>query len=378
MERCAVAEAEVAGQEPPPFGSERRLVEPGRKRRGARAGAGAFDRSSEATPCRRRQPREQVPGRRFAHEEVGIVRGGLAGGRDGHADRKPGRDQGREQGTLIRRQRQDAVVAGDHREARGHRIVLPQHRVGGRHGHVRDRGRKHGIADVDEPGDRAGGRIHQHVPVVGVVVDDGVPQPHEGRGDASFEAIEVRGHQPAPLDATDGLEPGARGQRLTDVPVEPAESTGVAKTPERHVEPAEEPPEVSERRRRAGDARHRHPGQPADQPERVALTRRPGRVREIRPVDGRDHPRQRQFRGAGLDVAKQRRLEGHRALGFGGVHDLERELAAGRSHERVLVALAVERRDHAVDPEMGVEQAAHGLREEVRARVIDEAHGMAT
>ena len=205
-----------------------------------------------------------------------------------------------------------------------------------------------------------------------------MPQPHEGRDDPGLEAVEVRGHEPPPLGIGNGSKTGARGEGVANVPVEIAEGAGVAEALKRSVEPAEDTADASADGGRAADAGHRHAGQPADEAQRMTLTGRPSRVRQVRAGHGRDDAWQRQVRGSGLDMLEKRRLEGHGALGLSGVHDLEGELTAGRSHVSVLIALAVERRGLACDPEVREQQAAHGLRGEGRARMTDEAHGIVT
>ena len=140
------------------------------------------------------------------------------------------------------------------------------------------------------------------------------------------------------------------------MPIEFPERAWVSETGERAVETAKDAPKPSKHVGGLFDPRERSAGQVGDQPHSVPLARGSLRVTEPASIDERHHARQRQRRVDGLHMAQQRRLERHRARWLGGIHDLQRELAVSGAHVEVLVALAVEWPQLAVDAKLREQQ----------------------
>jgi hypothetical protein len=198
------------------------------------------------------------------------------------------------------------------------------------------------VAEIDDAGNPVEVvLIDEHVPVIGVIVDDLGTQAGETGCHGDVEMVEQAAQKRAVGDIGNMVQALARGAGLADVPVEAPDRAGMDEALQRAVEPAERAAEIFEQLRGARRFGQRQARQPGHQPQRMALARGTGRFRERRTVGGRLEA------GSGDARAREMIEQGDLEFAFGGrlagIDDFENPLGAvvGRELE-VLVALAVE------------------------------------
>ncbi len=201
-----------------------------------------------------RETLERLRHARLADQQVLVVRRGRElPGRHRDAQLQPHAHQLEQHRELVLAQRRHLVVAAHHRHDRTGRVRLVLHRVRARDREPAHAGGPDDVAEVDQPRDRAV-LAHQHVVLVGVVVDDLVRQVVE-RGD---------------LDALPA--------RVAQIPRVRAVHRGVLEARQRPVDPRHGAPEARQVATRLGP---RPAVEPAQQPDRaLALGER--RAREPR------------------------------------------------------------------------------------------------
>ena len=289
---------------------------------------------------------ERFPGGRLAHRDVGITRRApRSHGRARHAHREPGAHQGEQEMDLLHLEGEGLVVAGDHRGRGGHRVVLPEQGVGGRHRRLRHEQAVVHVAEVQEPGHRAGmvpRRPHDHVVVVRVAVDHRAPEAGEGGHDLRLVADERpldEGTARGTLHLVDRTaDPGGPGE----VPREVGTMGGrVLEVPQGLVHRAEGASQTGEQLGRAGagvgESRARHPGEREDEARRAVRARGLGQGLT---GGGRHDPGHGQVGDALLQVPQGRALQLDQPPVASRVHGLEHEgPTVGRAQAEVVVEL---------------------------------------
>ncbi len=304
------------------------------------------------------EPLERLPGGGLAHRDVGVARRALRPHRRGrHAHREAGAHERSEEADLLLLEREDGVVARDHRGRRGEGVLLPEESVGGRHRRLRHEQPVVHVAEVEETRHRPGvgpRRPHDHVVVVRVAVDDPPPEAGEGGHDLRLVAGErPLDERPAPGVGHVGestLDPGGTGE----VPREVAVGGRVLEVSQGPVHLAEDAPQVGEQLRWArpglGQRRAREPRQHEDEAGRAVRPRGQGQGL----AGGRgDDAGQGEVRGPILDVPQGRALQLDQPPIAPGVHGLQHEEPPVRHvQSEVVVELPRER------PRCGLEAIA--------------------
>ncbi|MCY1287866.1 hypothetical protein D9M70_368810 [compost metagenome] len=257
------------------------------------------------------------------------------------------------------------------------RIGMIEPGIGGGDRHFGNDGCVQCITEIDQAGDLVVvGLGDQHVPVVGVVVNDGGAKGREPRRDGFFEAGEEPLEQSAVFSGGDVVQPVGRAAGVTDVPVEIAQRPRMHEAFKRCVEAAEHLPERLKCCVAAPRLGKRQALDPADEAQAVGDAARTRGRSKARAFERRADMRHRQIDGMGSDVAEQCRLEIAFDCGFGTVDDLEDVGVATLCLDlEVLVAFAGKQREQAFEAVMLLQQRRCRIGRKVRRRRQHIVHG---
>lgn len=211
------------------------------------------------------EPVQQAPCRCFADREIGIVPGLFAArGRQRHAGHKPHGNQVEEDIYFLRLKREFLMKTGSKGASRANRIIHIENGIGAGNCNLCNQHRMDSIPEIDQPGNAlAVIVIHQHIPVIGIIVDHLRAQKRKLRSDIALETRkEVLDHR-AVFRLVDEMQALTRPACMAQIPIEIPQRTRMYEALQGTIEFAHCTAQIFEKRFRALPFRKRRSGEPA-------------------------------------------------------------------------------------------------------------------
>ena len=301
------------------------------------------------------QTLQQPEGRRLGDEEIVIVRK-IPGAMRGDADtgRKPCSHQIEQHFGLVAIQRKSCGISRNDRRGSGIDVLDVEKGVGEGDGKLVDLAAVSHVAEVDEPPDLAA--IDDEIVVVGILMQHGASQPCKPWQDAFFVTSVDAPHEAA-MFGCDILDPWLQRHHLVEVPQEAgAMRGGMAEAPHRMGEASQKAAEARKQRgglRRGGE---QLPGQIGEQADRVrSAAGFP--LGHVAPGAAWHQARQAKRGFNRLKMAQGGILQIEQRAILGGIGDLEDKPPLRRLHQEVLVALADQLAQHALQAIVAPQEA---------------------
>lgn len=208
------------------------------------------------------EPVQQAPCRCFADREIGIVPGLFAArGRQRHAGHKPHGNQVEEDIYFLRLKREFLMKTGSKGASRANRIIHIENGIGAGNCNLCNQHRMDSIPEIDQPGNAlAVIVIHQHIPVIGIIVDHLRARKRKLRSDIALETRkEVLDHR-AVFRLVDEMQALTRPACMAQIPIEIPQRTRMYEALQGTIEFAQCTAQIFEKRFRALPFRKRVPG----------------------------------------------------------------------------------------------------------------------